>query len=332
MRFVPITIGLNPQNYFHYLSALPLPYSKMLNFPFSKLLPSMYRLCSLLLLLLVLVSCKRSKFDSDWFTIKHDGKKRGYLVHEPPNFDASADNAVIIALHGGFGSPKNIEEQSGLSNLSDAEGFLVCYPEGLNRTWNADGCCGPAVKKNRDDVDFLVTLIDELVASYSINPGRVYVTGMSNGGFMAYRLACEVPEKIAAIAPVAGTMNVEVCNPTEPVAVLHIHSYEDGSVPWEGGIGNGVSDHYNPPIDSVLNAWSAHNGCTVENELVYDGTDFDQRNWTSCTDSTAVQLIISHDGGHSWPMGTKPTRKGDDPSAVVNANALMWAFFQAHTK
>ena len=286
----------------------------------------------LLLPLLLLASCKKSKFGSEWFTMKYDGERRGYLVHEPANLNCDVPAAVIIALHGGVGTPKNIEEQSQLSVLSDAEGFYACYPKGENRTWNGGGCCGKAQKNNRDDVGFISAVIDELLENYNIDPNRVYVTGMSNGGFMAYRLACELPDKIAAIAPVASSMNVEVCNPESPVPVIHFHSYNDSSIPWQGGTGDGLSDHYNPPLDSVLTAWATHNGCALPDTTTHDGTDYDQRDWHSCIDSSVVRLVISHDGGHSWPGGTKPRGTRDEPSAHINAGALMWEFFQHHPK
>lgn len=262
----------------------------------------------------------------------HDGTKRCYLVHVPESYNENNEVSLIIALHGGLGSAKNIEEQSGLASFSEEKGFIACFPNALNKTWNAGGCCGKAVKKNIDDVGFISKLIDELLMRYTINPNKVYVTGMSNGGFMAYRLACELSHKIAAIAPVAGSMNVSSCVPVEPVSVLHFHSYEDSNVPYGGGIGDGVSDHYNPPIDSVLQAWAIKNGCNDNANLIYDGDDYDHFVWGSCTDSTSVELFITHDGGHSWPMGEKPLKRSDQPSQFIDANALMWDFFQQHAK
>ena len=286
----------------------------------------------LLVFPLVFSGCKRSKFGSEKGSIKHDGRKRTYLLHIPDSYTGSTPVSLVIALHGGVGSARNIEEQSGLTALSDQEGFLLCSPNGYKRTWNGGGCCGKAQKKDIDDVGFISALIDHLVSNYNIDPKRVYLTGMSNGAFMCYRAACEIPHKIAAIAPVAGTMFTSPCAPTEEVSVIHFHSYNDGSIPYQGGVGNGISDHYNSPLDSVLNAWSAHNGCTTIDSLAYDGNDYDWRIWRNGVNGSEVQLYITHDGGHSWPMGTRPTSGSDDPSQAVNANALMWAFFQAHPK
>ena len=264
--------------------------------------------------------------------LTHDGQKRTYLLHVPDSYDGSTQVSLIIGFHGGVGTAKNIEEQSGLATFSDHAGFIAVFPDGINRTWNAGGCCGKAVEKDIDDVGFVSALIDHLLDEYEIDPNRVYLTGMSNGGYMSYRLACELSDKIAAIAPVAGSMNVPTCAAASPVSVIHFHSYQDENVPYLGGIGQGISDHYNPPLDSVLTVWAGINTCGVNDSLAYDGDDYDLRIWNSCTDSTEIQLYLTHDGGHSWPMGTSPYRGADEVSTVIDANQLMWDFFQAHAK
>jgi len=279
-----------------------------------------------------LPACKKSKYDSQAEYIHHDGEKRTYLLHVPASYDDSVPVSLIIALHGGTGSAKNLEEQSRLAEYADEQGFIACFPDGLHRTWNAGACCGKAASKNVDDVGFLSKLIDRLLDEYSIDPARVFVTGMSNGAFMAYRLACERSEQVAAIAPVAGSMTVDNCAPSDAVSIIHFHSYLDENIPFEGGVGNGLSDHYNPPVESVLTDWASYNGCSMPDSLVYNGPDFDHWRWTGCADSTEIELYVTHDGGHSWPMGRKGRKNADDPSQSVDANALMWAFFKAHPK
>lgn len=283
-----------------------------------------------LLLLALSTGCKKSKFDSALERVSFDGEKRTYLLHVPDNYDESVTTSLIIALHGGTGSAKNVEEQSLLPELSDQEGFILCSPNGLNRTWNAGWCCGKAEENNVDDIGFIAALIDELTGNYNIDPKRVYVTGMSNGGMMAYRLACELSDKIAAIAPVAGTMVTTSCLAENQVSVIHFHSYEDSNVPWNGGQGNGLSDHHNSPLDSVMMVWGGLNNCAVVTEE--SRTGYDYHSWTNCTDSTELILYLTEDGGHSWPGGTQPRSQADAPSATINANELMWAFFQAHSK
>lgn len=279
---------------------------------------------------LSLVACKRSKFDSEWLSLRHDGEKRTYLLHIPPEYTDAEEVPLVIALHGGLGNARNIEEQSNLPALSDEKGFILCSPNGLHRTWNAGGCCGKAVDNNVDDVGFIAALIDELTAQYSIDLRKIYITGMSNGAFMSYRLACELSDKIAAIAPVAGSMAVDDCNPTNPVSIIHFHSEVDANVPLEGGVGTGVSDHYNPPVDSVISHWAASNGCTTSEEISTSSLSILYHR--GGVDSSEVVLYITADGGHSWPGGTAPRKKADPPSGTLDANALMWECFVKHPK
>jgi polyhydroxybutyrate depolymerase len=114
------------------------------------------------------------------------------------------------------------------------------------------------------------------------------------------------------------------------VSIIHFHSYEDHNVPWDGGVGDGISDHYNPPLDSVLNAWASFNHCI---EIVSEQSDdVDVIQWRGCDASADVVLYLTTDGGHSWPMGSQPRKEADEPSQAVDANALMWAFFEEHQR
>ena len=249
----------------------------------------------------------------------------------PPSYSEGNETALIIALHGGVGSAKNIEEQSGLAEFSDEKGFILCSPNGINRTWNAGWCCGKAVEKEIDDVGFIKKLIQEIKADYNIDDQRVFVTGMSNGAMMSYRLACELSSEIAAIAPVAGGMVYRHCDPTNPVSIIHFHSYEDSNIPYLGGVGDGISDHYNAPLDSIFDFWSLELECLVFTEVDFNA-EIDIHMATGCVDSNEVVYYYTTDGGHSWPSGRAPTRKGDAPSEAVNANELMWEFFMKHPK
>ena len=263
------------------------------------------------------------------------GDFRTYLLYLPSNYDGSTDLPMVIAMHGGFGSGPQLETQSGLSQKADENDFIVVYPEGVSsplniRTWNAGGCCGYAMNNDIDDVGFISSLIDSLTDEFAIDTSRIYATGMSNGGFMSYRLACEIPEKIAAIAPVAATMNVDQCIPSRAVPIIQFHSFEDSNVPYLGGIGDGVSSHYNPPIDSVQKAWAVKNNCNIINDTLYSGSDFTHIRWSECDCMYEQQFYITTDGGHSWPGGTQ-TPIGDPPSEYINANDLMWEFFQKYS-
>lgn len=266
-------------------------------------------------------------------SLSHGGQQRYFLQHLPTGYTGSNSYSLIIAMHGGFGSAFNLQDQSQLSVKADQDGFIVVYPEGVKspigiRTWNAGGCCGYAMNQNIDDVGFINRLLDTLIQRFSVDTNRIYATGMSNGGFMSYRLACELPERFAAIAPVASSMFTN-CSPSIGVPVIHFHSYADSNVPHLGGYGNGVSTHYNPPLDSVLNVWAGFNECITLQDTLRDGNDYDHIVWTDCKCDWDVEWYITHDGGHSWPGGNK-TVIGDTVSVYISANDLMWDFFQAH--
>ena len=270
-----------------------------------------------------------SQFDS----LFHEGRFRTWLLHLPEGYNPDETYSLVIAMHGGFGSGSQLEIQSGLSEKADEAGFIVVYPDGVPsfllgiRTWNAGACCGFASANDIDDVGFISALIDALAANYSLDLDRIYATGMSNGGFMCYRLACELSDKIAAIAPVASSSTALFCAPERPVPIIHFHSYLDTNVPFQGGVGSGFSNHHNPPLDSLLNAWSVYNNCQLTNDTLRDADDFDIFRWGNCSCNSEIRLYITHDGGHSWPGGTA-SAVGDPVSQFINADDLMWDFFQ----
>ena len=282
--------------------------------------------------LLILSFSLYAQYDS----ITYNGYDRTYLVHLPTGYSGIADLPLIIAMHGGFGNAFNMENQSQLSVKADTENFIVVYPEGIEggilgiTSWNAGWCCGYASNNNIDDVGFINTLLDTLIDQYSIDTTRIYATGMSNGGFMSYRLACELSDRFAAIAPVAASMSMVSCNPVRSVPVIDFHSYLDTHIPYDGGIGSGPSSHYNPPQDSVLNVWAGTSNCVNLNDTIVDNNQYTFIKWTSCDCASEIHHYITQDGGHSWPGGVQSVT-GDPVSSFINANDLMWDFFQQYT-
>jgi len=196
------------------------------------------------------------------------GRTRRYFLHAPPAYEGKKPLPLVLVLHGGGQSPESAERMSDMSAKADKEGFLVAYPSGTGRsgrmpTWNSGNCCGYAMQNNVDDVAFLRALIDKLDHDYSVDPGRIFVTGISNGGMMSYRIGCALADKIAAIAPVEGAQNTD-CRPSGPVSVIVFHGSADRLVPFNGGstpfqIGPKRSDN------SVANAvafWVKNDGCS----------------------------------------------------------------------
>jgi polyhydroxybutyrate depolymerase len=271
-------------------------------------------------------------------SINIDGRERTYLLNLPPGYYEGSGFSLVIAMHGGGGSATQFETSSLLTQKANAENFIVVYPEGVKstgplgaRTWNAGTCCAYAVENNINDVKFITTLIDKLVADYKINAKKVYATGHSNGGMMSYRLACEASNKIAAIAPNGCTMVVtQPCNPARAVPVLHMHSVLDEHIPYTGGTGNGISGVYAPPLDSVFNVWSSKNTCTTTAQVVINNSSYKFTRWTNCSNNTAIHYYLTQDGGHAWPGGLPGSGNGDTPSQAINANNLLWDFFKQY--
>lgn len=296
-----------------------------------------------LLSIFIVFACGKNKTDSGQQyhlsgSLTVDGRNRTYWLNLPPGYDAGNNYSLVIALHGGGGSGEQFEASSRLSEKADAEKFIVVYPDGVQsdgllraRTWNAGTCCDYAVEQNIDDVKFISQLIDQLTARYKINPKKVYATGHSNGGMLSYRLACELSGKIAAIAPNGCSMVVKTpCNASRAVPVLHMHSVRDQNVPYKGGIGSGVSNTYFPPVDSVLNVWSGRNGCAIKKQPVETTTQYTHWAWSNCSGNTSIQWYLTEDGGHAWPGGLPGRTGADQPATSINANDLLWAFFQQY--
>lgn len=274
----------------------------------------------------------------DQDTLRHDGRVRFYHLHLPPAYDQRTQPLpLLIALHGGGGSGQQFEAQSGLSEKADREGFAVVYPDGQAtpgvlklRTWNAGRCCGrQAITSPVDDVGFIRLLIDKLTRTYRLDPRRVYATGHSNGAMLCYRLACELPDKLAAIAPNAGTMQVETaCQPSRPLPILHMHSKQDRNVPYDGGVGSrSLNGQWNPSVDSSLKVFARLSRCRVDQPTKQSEAGYTLYRWTACEPGVELHYYLTDDGGHSWPGGRKAVRRlGDPPSAALVANDLLWAF------
>lgn len=267
-----------------------------------------------------------------------NGLARNYILYLPQGYedDVSRQFSLVIGLHGTGGSAQQFDKDYKLTRKANEAQFIVVYPNGVAsdgvagiRTWNAGRCCDYAEEHDIDDVDFIRMLIDELVGTYRINPRRVYVTGMSNGAMLTYRLACELSDKIAAVAPVSGTMMVtEPCILQRPVPVLHIHSIQDKKVPYVGG--EGLANYYFTPVDSTLAVMSNQNNCQEEAEIIVNDSRYRLTQWTACEQAVKIVCYLTQDGGHAWPGGNKSWKGADKPSTVINADDLIWDFFQQY--
>ena len=272
-------------------------------------------------------------------TLKHDNNERNYLLHVPLNFKTTEMVPLVLVFHGGGGNAENAVRMTGFSKLADEEGFLVVYPSGSGRlddtllTWNGGNCCGYALRQNMDDVGFVRSLLSDVQTLALIDPHRIYATGMSNGGIMSYRLACELSDVIAAIGPVAGTLNYDQCQPSHPVSVIHFHGTDDQHLPYTGGVGEDSLSGtvFNPVIDSI-EFWAKNNGCglhpfATESDIVR------HIEFGPCEEDSAVELYTIRGGKHAWPGSDGPGWPGGDkPTTEPDATRVMWEFFKSHPK
>lgn len=260
------------------------------------------------------------------------GGQRGYRLYVPRSLPASG-RSLVIAMHGGLGTPDQFARNSRFDEEAEQHGFVVVYPEGANRTWNGGRCCGMSVRQNVDDVGFISALIDHLVETLSIDPKRVFATGHSNGGIMAFRLACELGSKIAAIAPVAGSLETDTCAGGQPVAVLAIHGDADENHPLNGGEGaNSIAGVAFYSLASSMEKLRLVNGCAASTST-QTTAGITTSTWSGCkAGGDTVQKVIAG-APHAWPGGDRSAAgPGAMPSTALNATDEVWAFFASHSR
>ena len=287
--------------------------------------------------------------------------KRDYIVHTPPQYkdEGGPSLPVVLALHGGGGSAQGMEELYGLDAYADRYGMIVVYPDGVPsaignfHTWNAGVCCGAAKRKETDDAGFLSAVIDEVVKNFHADAAHVFVTGHSNGGMMAYRLACEIPDKIAAIASVDGQSTTS-CPKAKPVPVLQIHGTLDICVLYTGGVCGGcfsaalglpVGDAKWPceGIHRALEQRASAYGCQPETQEAFRRGPAICETWKGCPAHGTVALCRIEGGGHHWQGSQLPGFCDKNPTGdlcqrwtsevgpvlqTVDTNALIFGFFQ----
>ena len=277
--------------------------------------------------------------------LRHAGMERRYVVHVPEVVHNRP--AVVLNIHGGGGNALAHQQYVRMDALANREGFLVVYPDGTGPirerflTWNAGTCCGLA---QADDVGFMRAVLDDLAGRIAYDASRVYATGLSNGAMMSYRLAAELSDRIAAIAPVAGSMVLLRFAAQRPVPVMHIHSVDDARALYNGGLGApfplSETRVLHPPVEERLGEWAKANGC---------GASVVETEWHDWLNSAGVRHTatrLAYPGcraqtllwkltgaGHVWPgavLDYLPWLLGPG-TRVIDANEEMWRFFTRHS-
>ena len=256
------------------------------------------------------------------------GYQRTYTVYVPSTWSPGGQYPLLIALHGLTQTGNEMMLFSGFNTIAEDNRFLVVYPDGVLTSWNVGFPGGSTA----DDVGFLSALIDTLNTRYSVDLTRVYATGFSNGGFMCYRLGCELGNRIAAIASVSGTMtdgSLAACQPQRLIPVMHIHGTNDYVVPFNGGYGN-------QSVNAVLSFWTNYNNCPALPvvvdlpDLVPEGSTVQTQTWSPCDDTTEVKFYKVLNGGHAWPGSVIATGSGLT-NEDINASQEIWNFVSRFT-
>jgi len=265
--------------------------------------------------------------------------QRCYLLHIPPEYEREQSLPLIISLPGFTSNPTGQEYLTRWNEVADEEGVLVVYPQGTSfpLRWNSSTTF---TDSEVDDVQFIADLIDEVSNIVTVDPLRIYVDGMSNGGSMANRIACELAGTVAAVGVVTGPP-VEPpggCNPERPISLIAFYGTDDPLVAYEGGI---VSDSFIsrlidrsshpvsfPSVKSYIEAWAERDGCTLVPELIPAQGDASGVRYTGCKNASEIVFYTIEGGGHTWPGG-RPTYVGKT-SRDINASQVMWEFFKAH--
>ncbi len=283
----------------------------------------------LLVFVLVQVVCQGQQTLNG--SILHDGLEREYIIYLPASYSGGEPVPLVLNFHG-FGS--NAQEQmyyGDFRSIADTAGFLIVHPQGTLFNgiphWNVGGWTGGSTV---DDVGFTEALIDSLANEYTIDTTRVYSTGMSNGGFMSFLLACQLSEKITAIASVTGSMTTETynnSNPQHPTPILQIHGTADDVVPYNGTEGM-------KPIEEVLAYWVDYNNCNITPDVIGlpnidpdDGSTVEQWLYTGGYNGVAVKHYKVIEGGHTWP-GTAFWFPGTNND--INASVEIWNFLSQY--
>jgi len=282
-------------------------------------------------------------------SISLGGLERTYRIHLPSEHDRTKIAPLVFLFHGGGGTGQGMEKltQGGFNRLADREGFIIVYPDGIEKHWN-DGRGLQAYRAHReniDDVGFISALIEHLIRTLNVDPNRIYVAGISNGGQFSQRLACELSDRIAAIGVVAIQLPENLpssCAPKRPVSVLMMPGTEDPLVPWEGGeIGFRRGRKFGRvlSVPESMRFWAKQNQCLGSSVVSYepdrdpkDGTRVRREAYVPCGEGAEVVLYAVEGGGHTWPGGDQYLPAGiiGRTSRDIDANEVIWNFFKKH--
>ena len=271
----------------------------------------------------------------DALALVSNGLPRTALLHVPSSYDPTAGAMLVLNFHGYTSDALQELVLTRMNASSDKHGYVVVYPQGVSRSWNAGACCGTAWTNRVDDIQFTKDLLARLAKDWCIDPKRIHATGFSNGGFFSHRIGCEMADVFASIAPVSGVMGMDPsqCNPLRPIPVLDVHGTADPIVPYNGGTPILPVDFGGaPPFRSVsdtLSIWRQKNKCLGQGQSIYSKGDATCTAYGTCSANVEVVHCKIDGGGHAWPGGV-PIPFVGKTSQDISATETMVSFFNAH--
>jgi len=281
--------------------------------------------------------------------IEFQNLSRFYKFHIPLGYNPDNSTPVVLCFHGGGGYPGAVRYQTDFDILADKEGFIIVYPAGHHRLWKDrllfwnDG----RTPKNDpsfsdiDDVGFISLLIDDLGMYFNIDENRIFATGISNGAMMSYRLASDLSNRIAAIAPVAGQRAIGEFGqiPPRPVPIIHFHGILDEWAPYYGGkqVSSFFLEDFRYSVLNTTESWVIHNECLLEPYDTFNIGNATCTKYGPGLNNSEVVLWTLEDGGHTWPGG-KITKSEEDYLGIgvgpinhdISSMELIWEFFEKH--
>jgi polyhydroxybutyrate depolymerase len=268
------------------------------------------------------------------YQLTFEGKKHLYTVHLPPDYTLNRKYSLVLNFSGLISTAAKEEQYSQMNVVADKEQFIIVYPEAYHRGWNT-GIGFGSYTHGKNDIGFINALLDTLIHSYSINIQCIYSVGISIGGFFNYRVACELSNRIAAMASVSGLMTdstLTSCHPCRDIPILHFHGTKDPIIKYKGIKRQSLS------VEQTLNVWIMRNHCTIPGDTIHipdmclsDHSTVDLIKYTSCTNGSEVWLYKIYGGGHTWPGGGKQSILMGHKNMDINGSQAVWDFFKRFT-
>jgi polyhydroxybutyrate depolymerase len=271
-------------------------------------------------------------------SFEFDGRKRSFTVYIPTSLPADRPAPVVFQLHGGKGTGVETNGLSKLSLLGEKEGFIVVAPDGVDKNWNdgrVDVRKATAFEQKIDDVGFLISVLDEIGTHHRVDQARVYSMGISNGAMMSGRLACERPDRFAAVGLVAGTGPADLagmCAANGPVSIVAFHGTDDPLIDYNGDPAVHPELGLRLSVEQFAEYWTSRNGCVGDPVVDQPTATISRRTWTG--ERADVAMYRVEGGGHTWPGKRQPLPEFivGSTDGSLDATSVMWDFFKEHPR